>query len=97
VYAVNGFRCPLTDVADRLGSEHGSVADIYLPHWIETHLPYITGPIFAGAVMMHARNILRSRRVRSAEVMHPLMQDARRPDESCGFRQSSNVGRPHNT
>lgn len=51
----------------RLGSEHGSVADIYLPHWIEDHLPFITGPIFAGAVMLHARNILRSRRERSPE------------------------------
>src|SRR5512132_1730033 len=61
VYALNGFRCPLTDLAERLGSEHGSVADIYLPHWIEAHLPEITGPIFAGAVMLHARNILNSR------------------------------------
>jgi hypothetical protein len=61
VYALNGFRCPLTDLADRLGSEHGSVADIYLPHWIEAHLPEITGPIFAGAVLLHARNILGSR------------------------------------
>ena len=68
VYALNGFRCPLTDLAERLGSEHGSVADIYLPRWIEEHLPYITGPIFAGSLMLHARNILRSRRQRSAEV-----------------------------
>ena len=43
VYALNGFRCPLTDLADRLGSEHGAVADIYLPPWIEAHLPFIPG------------------------------------------------------
>ena len=61
VYALNGFRCPLTSLAERLGSKHGSVADIYLPPWIEDHLPYVTGPIFAGAVVLHARNILRSR------------------------------------
>jgi hypothetical protein len=61
VYALNSFRCPLTSLAERLGSEHGSVADIYLPPWIEDHLPYVTGPIFAGAVVLHARNILRSR------------------------------------
>jgi hypothetical protein len=42
VYAANGFRCPLTDLAERLGSEYGSVADIYLP-------------IFAGALVLHAR------------------------------------------
>lgn len=65
VYALNGFRCPLTSLAERLGSEHGSVADIYLPPWIEAHLPEITGPIFAGAVLLHARNILRSRREHS--------------------------------
>jgi hypothetical protein len=62
VYALNGFRCPLTSLAERLGSENGSVADIYLPAWIEDHLPYSTGPMFAGAVILHARNILRSRR-----------------------------------
>jgi hypothetical protein len=62
VYALNGFRCPLTDLAEQLGSEHASVADIYLPRWIEAHLPEITGPIFAGAVMLHGRNILNSRR-----------------------------------
>ena len=61
VYALNGFRCPLTSLAERLGSRHGSVADIYLPRWIEEHLPYITGPIFAGALVLHARNIHRTR------------------------------------
>jgi hypothetical protein len=75
VYAINGFRCPLTDLAERLGSEHGSVADIYLPQWIEAHLPEITGPIFAGAVMLHTRNIVASRRGgNSAEVTPPLIK-----------------------
>jgi hypothetical protein len=71
VYALNGFRCPSTDLAERLGSEHGAVADIYLPHWIEANLPYFTGPIFAGAAMLHARNILESRRQRHAAVNAP--------------------------
>jgi hypothetical protein len=48
------------------------VADIYLPPWIEDHLPYVTGPIFAGAVVLHARNILRSRRGHSAALPIPL-------------------------
>jgi hypothetical protein len=61
VYAANGFRCPLTTVAERLGAEHGSVADIYLPPWLEQHLPLITGPVFAGAVLLHARTLLRRR------------------------------------
>ena len=62
VYAANGFRCPLTRVAERLGSEHGSVADIYLPRRVEDNLPYVTGPIFAGAMALHARNLIARRR-----------------------------------
>jgi hypothetical protein len=65
IYAANDFRCPLTDLAEQLGSEHGSVADIYLPRPIEQNLPFITGPIFAGAAMLHARNIFASRRARA--------------------------------
>ena len=33
VFAGNGFRCPLTQVAERLGAGRGSVTDIYLPRW----------------------------------------------------------------
>ena len=58
VYAANGFRCPLTDMAESLGSERGSIADIYLPHWLESHLPQITGPLFAGAMVLHVRNVI---------------------------------------
>jgi hypothetical protein len=87
VYGLNGFRCPLTSLAERLGSEHGSVADIYLPAWIETHLPYVTGPIFAGAVV-DARNILRSRRGHSTALpMIPAGDDPRNDEEVFAVRQ----------
>ena len=76
VYALNGFRCPLTSLAERLGSEHGSVADIYLPPCVEEHLPAITGPIFAGAMLLHARNILRSRRERPSGLPEIAPADA---------------------
>ena len=33
IFAANGFHCPLTAVAQDLGDVHGSVTDIYLPHW----------------------------------------------------------------
>ena len=71
IYAANGFRCPLTGLAERLGSEHASVADIYLPRWLESHLPQITGPVFAGALVLHARNLIESRRERSPDVTGP--------------------------
>lgn len=95
VYALNGFRCPLTDLAERLGSERGSVADIYLPHWIEAHLPEITGPIFAGAVMSHARNILESGRGRPAKVA-PQVVKARRGLMSSAA-SAHQAGRAHHT
>jgi hypothetical protein len=84
VYALNGFRCPLTSLAERLGSEHGSVADIYLPPWIEDHLPYVTGPIFAGAVVLHARNILRSRGLSTALPKTPAGDAPRNDAEVFG-------------
>jgi len=31
IFAVNGFRCPLTDLAESLGAVNGAVVDIYLP------------------------------------------------------------------
>jgi hypothetical protein len=67
IYAVNGFHCPLTDLPQRLGSEHASVADIYLPCWLEAHLPQITGPIFIAALVLHARNLIGSHRERASD------------------------------
>jgi uncharacterized protein YndB with AHSA1/START domain len=61
VFAGNGFRCPLTQVAERLGAERGSVTDIYLPRWLAHNLPAIHGPLIALAGYLHARN-LRARR-----------------------------------
>ena len=57
VFAANGFRCPLTDVAERLGAEHDAVTDIYLPRWFAHYLPAIHVPLIAVAVWLHARNI----------------------------------------
>lgn len=65
IFAANGFRCPLTDLAERLGTARGSVADIYLPHWVEAHLPFITAPMFAGALALHAGNIASTRKARN--------------------------------
>ena len=56
IFAANGLRCPLTDVAEQLGAERGSVTDIYLPRWL-AHTPACaprTALIAAG--YLHARN-----------------------------------------
>lgn len=61
IFAGNGCRCPLTQVAERLGTEHGSVTDIYLPRWFARNLPAIHVPLIGLAGYLHARN-LRNRR-----------------------------------
>lgn len=66
IYAGNRMRCPLTGLAERLGADTGSVSDIYLPRWVVSHLAEVTAPIFAEAVVLHAKNISR----RAAE-QHP--------------------------
>ncbi len=57
LFAGNGFRCPLTQVAERLGAEHGSVTDIYLPRWFARNLPDIHVPLICLAGYLHARNL----------------------------------------
>jgi len=42
LFAANGFRCPLTQVAESLGAERGSVTDIFLPKWFAHNLPAST-------------------------------------------------------
>jgi hypothetical protein len=57
VYAADGFRCPLTSLAERFGAERGSVTDIYLPAWLARNLPAIHAPLIAGAAFLHGRNL----------------------------------------
>ena len=57
IFVENGFRCPLTDVAESLGAESGSVTDIYLPGWLARNLPAIHVPLIVLAVYLHRRNI----------------------------------------
>lgn len=65
VFAANGFRCPLTEVAESFGAERGSVTDIFLPRWFARSLPAIHVPLLALAVGLHARNLFRGPVVRA--------------------------------
>jgi hypothetical protein len=60
VFVGNGFTCPLPPVAERLGAERGSVADIYLP-WFARRLPVIAGGTFATGLVLSAIGIRRGR------------------------------------
>ncbi|MFC8522495.1 MULTISPECIES: hypothetical protein [Micrococcaceae] len=61
VFAGNGFRCPLTGIAERYGAERGSVTDIYLPRWFAHNLPAIHLPLLVLMVYLHARNLRHGR------------------------------------
>jgi hypothetical protein len=61
VFAANGFRCPLTELAERYGAERGGVTDIYLPKWFAHSIPAIHAPMLVLMTYLHARNIRRAR------------------------------------
>jgi hypothetical protein len=61
IYFGNGRRCPLTALAEELGAEHGSVTDIYLPHWIAKRIFTYNAPLVVVIVLLHAR-VFRARR-----------------------------------
>jgi hypothetical protein len=57
VFAANGFRCPLTKIAEHFGAADGSVTDIWLPRWLARNLPAIHVPLLVAAVYLNGRNI----------------------------------------
>jgi len=57
VFAGNGFRCPLTELAERYGAQSGSVADIYLPRWFAHNMPAVHTPLLVLMTYLHARNL----------------------------------------
>jgi hypothetical protein len=49
IFVGNGWRCPLTVYAERLGAKNGSVADLFVPLWFARRLPWIASLIFGTA------------------------------------------------
>jgi hypothetical protein len=71
IFAANGFHCPLTPLARRLGDPTGSVTDIYLPQWFAHNLPAIHVSLVVIAVVLHAQNLRSARRRLSAGNSRP--------------------------
>jgi hypothetical protein len=63
IFAANGFRCPLTGLAVRLGAVRGGVTDIFLPRRFAHNLPAIHLPLLVVAIFLHLRNIRADRRL----------------------------------
>jgi hypothetical protein len=76
VFAVNGFRCPLTALAEQAGATRGSVTDIYLPAWFARNLPAIHVPLLVLIGCLHGRTLHR-RRVHGREGSRPAIQRER--------------------
>ena len=56
VLAINGGRCPLSDLAARFTPERSSNFDIYLPGWLAEHNKVLFGVLFvAGEFVVLAR------------------------------------------
>lgn len=51
VLLVNGFRCPLTDVAARYTDDRSDNFDIYLPLWVARYNKQIFGTLFVAGVL----------------------------------------------
>jgi CBS domain containing-hemolysin-like protein len=54
-----GGICPLTLLAERLGAERGSVADIFLPKWLADRIFPICGTTYGVAVLVILVRVLR--------------------------------------
>ena len=61
IFAANGFRCPLTHLAERAGAKSGSVTDIYLPRWFAHNLPALHAPVLITAAALHWSNLRSAR------------------------------------
>ena len=61
VFAANGFVCPLTPLAERLGARRGSVSDIFLPDVVARNLTWITGLLMAAGLALNGRALWQRR------------------------------------
>jgi hypothetical protein len=59
ILMVSGWTCPLTLLAERLGTEGGSVADIFLPKWFADRIFPICGTTFGVAIVLLVLQVLR--------------------------------------
>jgi polyferredoxin len=59
VLVVNGWRCPLTDLAARYTDDRRANFDIYLPLWLAANNKRIFGTIFVGGLVFSVWRLAR--------------------------------------
>jgi hypothetical protein len=71
VLVINGWRCPLTDLAERYTIDRGPAFDIYLPPWLAQHnktifgLTFLAGELLVLGLWLRERGLRRKRSVGS--------------------------------
>jgi hypothetical protein len=55
VYGSNNLVCPLTPLAEELGSPRGTITDIYLPRWLSLRVPLLGGGGLLLGLALNAR------------------------------------------
>jgi hypothetical protein len=58
ILAVNGWKCPLTEHAENLGSASGRITDIFLPGWMADRAFKIYGVLFAAMIVLFLLRLL---------------------------------------
>ena len=61
VLAINGGRCPLTDLASRFTVDRNPNFDIYLPNWLAEHNKVVFGLLFIAGELVVVACWLRAR------------------------------------
>jgi hypothetical protein len=55
VYVSNNQVCPLTPLAEELGTGRGSVVDIFLPEWAARRIPIVAGTAAIVSLVLNLR------------------------------------------
>lgn len=59
VLIANGWKCPLTNVAERCTDDRGDAFDIYLPRWLARHnVKIFTVILVVGAIACTVRRLV---------------------------------------
>jgi hypothetical protein len=61
ILVLNGWRCPLTIYAEKLGAVSGQVTDIFLPKWLADRIFPICGGLLAFSMLLFIIRYLASR------------------------------------
>ena len=61
IYVSNNQVCPLTPLAEELGAERGSVADIFLPDCVARRIPLFAGGALLLGLALNGHALLRTR------------------------------------